>query len=354
MSSETARRNWPREQPSQGCSLQVSWLPPEGRGRTQPAAPAPGRAKLPEPRLSGRPRTRPHEGRAGSSRPSQPQRPQLPTAGSFPGPTPRRRPKQGLLALAARSPGSCGTRGHSGHSRPPTCGRGTAPRLGAAPSLRRSFPAQPYLAVPQRCHGRPATPSQPSPERLRASQSTQEKGPGRAGAVCGAGRAGPLLLSDRRAERNAVPAALCAVRGPFGQPVPGAVSKADVVLLQAAPWRRAAGTGLHAERSGRWLIIGATQPAAAGRSRRRTSAFPRPSSGHAHAAFSAPAAHLCPASLANLLPALAAGAAGGHLPRSSRTRLRRAQRRGMALLPGQWQLATGVPASPGSESGGRE
>lgn len=231
MSSKTARRNR-RESSQVGATISRLPGPPPPRGKQAGLSPLfqpPGRAKLPKQRLSGRPRTRPHEGRAGSPRPFPASAAAAPPPRArAPAPRPGRGRSRGLLALAAHSPGSCGTPGAQ-RVQPRT---GPSARLGSAPSLRRSFPAHPYLTVPQRCHGRPTTPAQPSPERLRAGQkhAAEGVGPGRSRGGLGGGRgAGPVILSARRrrrstrdADRGALlpPVALRVLCGPFRRCAP--------------------------------------------------------------------------------------------------------------------------------------
>lgn len=114
MSSKTARRNR-RESSQVGATIsRLPGLPPP-RGKQAGLSPLfqpPGRAKLPKQRLSGRPRTRPHEGRAGSPRPFPASAAAAPPPRArSPAPRPGRGRSRGLLALAAHSPGSCGTPG---------------------------------------------------------------------------------------------------------------------------------------------------------------------------------------------------------------------------------------------------
>lgn len=227
MSSKTAR-NPPREQPGRGYNFQVTRPPPPQReaGRTQPAVPAPRASETPQTAPLG---TTPDEATRRQGRLPTPlsslSRRSSPTTGSFPGPTPRQRPKprparpRRPLARQLRDP-----RG--------TAGAAADRPLGSAPSLRRSFPAHPYLTVPQRCHGRPTTPAQPSPERLRAGQkhAAEGVGPGRSRGGLGGGRgAGPVILSARRrrrstrdADRGALlpPVALRVLCGPFRRCAP--------------------------------------------------------------------------------------------------------------------------------------
>lgn len=228
MSSKTARRNR-RESSQVGATIsRLPGLPPPQReaGRTQPAVPAPRASETPQTAPLG---TTPDEATRRQGRLPTPlsslSRRSSPTTGSFPGPTPRQRPKprparpRRPLARQLRDP-----RG--------TAGAAADRPLGSAPSLRRSFPAHPYLAVPQRCHGRPTTPAQPSPERLRAGQkhAAEGVGPGRSRGGLGGGRgAGPVILSARRrrrstrgADRGALlpPVALRVLCGPFRRCAP--------------------------------------------------------------------------------------------------------------------------------------
>lgn len=224
MSSKTVR-NPPREQPGRGYNFQVTRPSPPPEGSRQDSA----RCSSPQgERNSTNSASRDDPGRGHTKAgpaphaPFQPQPPQLPHHGLVPRPhAPAEAEAEACSPSPPTRPAAAGPPGHSG------CSRGPAPRLGSAPSLRRSFPAHPYLAVPQRCHGRPTTPAQPSPERLRAGQkhAAEGVGPGRSRGGLGGGRgAGPVILSARRrrrstrdADRGALlpPVALRVLCGPF-------------------------------------------------------------------------------------------------------------------------------------------
>lgn len=294
MSSKTARRNR-RESSQVGATIsRLPGLPPP-RGKQAGLSPLfqpPGRAKLHKQRLSGRPRTRPHEGRAGSPRPFPASAAAAPPPRArSPAPRPGRGRSRGLLALAAHSPGSCGTPGAQplGNVQPRTGPSARLPRCVAPFRPTRTLQSlSGAMAVPQ-----PLLSLRPSDSAL--AKSTQQKGSGQAalGAVSGAG-VGRGRSSSQRGVAAGPPATLIAARccrlsrsvcsvAPFGGarlPPPGAVSKADgVFFASCAMAEGAAGTGLRAERSGfrgHSLAVGTTQPAAAGRARCRTGAFPRP------------------------------------------------------------------------------
>lgn len=292
MSSKTAR-NPPREQPGRGYNFQVTRASPPQReaGRTQPAVPAPRASETPQTAPLG---TTPDEATRRQGRLPTPlsslSRRSSPTTGSCPGPTPRQRPKprparpRRPLARQLRDP-----RGTAGAAADRPLGSARLPRCAAPFRPTRTLQSlSGAMAVPQ-----PLLSLRPSDSAL--AESTQQKGSGQAalGAVSGAG-VGRGRSSSQRGVAAGPPATLIAARccrlsrsvcsvAPFGGarlPPPGAVSKADgVFFASCAMAEGAAGTGLRAERSGfrgHSLAVGTTQPAAAGRARCRTGAFPRP------------------------------------------------------------------------------